>query len=102
MPDSEHVFLSSRGTPFLYYRRAWETALRQADLSGRKGLVFHSLRHTFATAYLEGGAAITDLQGLLGHASISTTQIYVGMVDKRARASLDALSFGSSVASTNP
>ena len=51
-------------------------------------------RHSFATAYLENGAAITDLQGLLGHQSITTTQIYAAMVDKRARASLEALQFG--------
>jgi site-specific recombinase XerD len=43
---------------------------------------------------LENGAAITDLQSLLGHASVSTTQIYAKMVDARARKSLEALSFG--------
>ena len=59
-----------------------------------RGFVFHCLRHSFATAYLRNGAAITDLQGILGHQSITTTQIYAGMVDRRARASLEAVGFG--------
>ena len=71
-------------------------ALKRAGLADRKELVFHSLRHSFATAYLAGGAAITDLQGILGHQSIETTQIYARMVDRRARASLEALEFGKS------
>ena len=37
----------------------------------------HSLRHTFAVHFLEGGAAVTDLQGVLGHADLSTTQRYM-------------------------
>jgi integrase len=92
--DGEPVFLSRDGTPYRYPTSAWRFALKRAGLADREGLVFHSLRHSFATAYLEGGAAITDLQGLLGHQSVSTTQIYAGMVDKRARTSLEALGFG--------
>ena len=98
---TDHVFLSSRGTPFRYYRKAWQTAVIKASLEEREGLVFHSLRHSFATEYLSGGAAITDLQGLLGHSSVATTQLYSAMVDKRARASLEALGFGSADACAN-
>jgi site-specific recombinase XerD len=94
VPNDEPVFLTKQGRAYTWYRRAWGTALKRAGLGDRDGLVFHSLRHSFATAYLEGGAAITDLQGLLGHQSITTTQIYAKMVDKRARASLEALGFG--------
>ena len=101
MADSEAVFLSERGTPYRYYRRAWETALKRAGLADRKGLVFHSLRHTFSVHFLQNGAAVSDLQGLLGHTSLNTTQIYAGMVDKRARASLEALEFGSADAFAN-
>jgi len=92
--DGEPVFLSRDGKPYKYPTSAWRFALRRAGLADREGLCFHSLRHSFATAYLENGAAITDLQGLLGHQSVSTTQIYAGMVDKRARTSLEALGFG--------
>jgi integrase len=92
--DREPLFLSRDGKPYKYPTSAWRFALKRAGLAEREGLVFHSLRHTTATAYLEGGAAITDLQHLLGHQSVSTTQIYAGMVDKRARTSLEALGFG--------
>jgi site-specific recombinase XerD len=44
--------------------------------------------------FLKGGAAVTDLQALLGHASLSTTQIYARAVDARTRASVEALSYG--------
>jgi len=88
------AFLTRWGNRMRYYATAWKLALRRAGLLGRKGLVFHSLRHSFATHFLENGAAITDLQGLLGHASVTTTQIYAQMVNPRARKSLEALRFG--------
>jgi len=62
--------------------------------SNPEALCVDSLRHGFTTAIPGNAAAITDLQGLLGHQSVSTTQIYAGMVDKRARSSLEALGFG--------
>jgi len=51
-------------------------------------------RHTFAVHFLQGGSAVTDLQGLLGHASLATTQVYAKMVDSRTRASVLALDYG--------
>jgi len=86
--------VSGYGRPWVTIRRAFGRALRKAGLHGRKGLTFHSLRHTFAVHFLEGGAAVTDLQGVLGHADLSTTQIYARMVDSRTRASLVALDYG--------
>jgi integrase/recombinase XerD len=93
VPDTEAIFLSERGTPWVTYRKAWDRAIAAAGLAGR-GFTFHSLRHTFACHFLEGGAAITDLQAVLGHADIATTQIYARMVDSRTRASLVALDYG--------
>ena len=56
----------------------------------------HVMRHTFAVHFLEGGAAVTDLQAVMGHASLTTTQIYAQALDARTKASVEALDFDSS------
>jgi integrase/recombinase XerD len=70
------VFLNSRGGP-LSRQSAW-TVLRSA--AEKAGLTVdispHTLRHSFATHLMEGGADVRVVQELLGHASVTTTQIY--------------------------
>ncbi|MCG3133005.1 MAG: Tyrosine recombinase XerD [Planctomycetes bacterium] len=90
----DHVFLSWHGTPYKEIRRSWQLALKAAGLDGRPGLTPHTTRHSFATHYLQGGGAVTDLQQQLGHAELATTQIYAAAVSARRRATVMALDFG--------
>jgi integrase/recombinase XerD len=77
VPAHDTVFLNVRGGP-LSRQSAW-TILRRA--AGRAGLdpgriSPHTLRHSYATHLLDGGADVRVVQELLGHASVTTTQIY--------------------------
>ncbi|MGZ6267736.1 MAG: site-specific tyrosine recombinase [Candidatus Limnocylindrales bacterium] len=79
------VFLSVRGDR-LDRRRAWEILVAAARSAGlREGISPHTLRHSFATHLLEGGADLRIVQELLGHASISTTQLYTHLTGERIK-----------------
>lgn len=69
------VFLNSRGGR-LTRQGAWGVLSEAADRCGEEGVSPHTLRHSFATHLLDGGADIRVVQELLGHASVTTTQVY--------------------------
>jgi len=75
-PASQFLLLSSRGSR-LRRERIWELIKLYAKQAGCSAeLSPHSLRHSFATHLLAGGADLRQVQEMLGHASIATTQIY--------------------------
>jgi integrase/recombinase XerD len=70
------MFLNSRGGR-LSRQSAWSVLVKAAERAGVTASVSpHTLRHSFATHLLDGGADVRVVQELLGHASVATTQIY--------------------------
>jgi integrase/recombinase XerD len=70
------LFLNARGTP-LSRMGAWTILRKHVAAAGiERSVTPHTLRHSFATHLLEGGADLRAVQEMLGHADVSTTQVY--------------------------
>ncbi len=83
-----------RGTPALFLNQrggrlsrqgAWGILRAAAERAGLPAVTPHTLRHSFATHLLEGGADVRVVQELLGHASVTTTQIYTRVTVQQLR-----------------
>jgi integrase/recombinase XerD len=84
--SGSEIFLSARGTK-LTTARLWQIVKERARHSGLEANIYpHLLRHSFATHLLGNGADLRIIQEMLGHADISTTQVYTHVDQQRLKA----------------
>ena len=95
LDEARPALLKNRPQTALFVNRRGERLTRQgfwlilkgyaksADIVGH--VTPHTLRHSFATHLLRGGASVRDVQELLGHANVSTTQVYTQLADEHLR-----------------
>jgi integrase/recombinase XerD len=81
--EEQALFVNHRGER-LTRQWVWSVLKTYAQAAGIKSSITpHTLRHSFATHLLAGGASLRNVQEFLGHASISTTQIYTHVTSER-------------------
>lgn len=87
--DQKALFVNHRGGP-LTRQGLWLLVKDYAEAAGIVHKVTpHTLRHSFATHLLDGGAGLREVQHLLGHTNIASTQIYTKVSSRRKRAVYD-------------
>jgi site-specific recombinase XerD len=87
---SDRAFFLSNRNARLGLRQVWKIVKDYAAQSGVNRATTHSMRHSFATHFIEGGGDVSSLQRLLGHANISTTQVYLDQSIAHLKKAFDA------------
>ena len=82
--DDGRLLLSHTGRP-LERVAVWQIVRRCADRAGLRNVHPHTLRHSFATHLLAGGADLRVVQELLGHSNIATTEVYTRVDQPRLK-----------------
>jgi len=82
--DEPSLFVNARGER-LTRQGLWQILKEYAKSAELEGITPHTLRHSFATHMLSGGADLRSVQELLGHANISTTQVYTHLTTEHIR-----------------
>jgi len=88
---TENVFINSKGKPISRQYVYKMLVTKEKELGLDNHISPHKLRHSFATSLLNGGADLRVVQELLGHADISTTQIYTHVDENRLRTAYDKI-----------
>ncbi|MFI3206604.1 MAG: tyrosine recombinase [Clostridia bacterium] len=83
--ETKALFVNLNGSR-LTRQGFWKIVKSYASMAGiNKELTPHTLRHSFALHLLEGGVSVKDIQTMMGHADISSTQVYVQLLDNNAK-----------------
>ena len=88
--SNDRAFFLSNRNARLGLRQVWKIVKDYATQSGINRATTHSMRHSFATHFIEGGGDVSSLQRLLGHANISTTQVYLDQSIAHLKRAFDA------------
>ena len=86
--EARHMFIDGQGKP-LTRQAMWSMIKAYAEKCGMPGVSPHTLRHSFATHLVQNDADIRSVQQMLGHADISTTQIYTHITGKQLKRNYD-------------